>query len=270
MTNQSQKIEEMDVSSRKEFYDYYAEESLSEGTLNRLQNIKNTVTRTLGDKARETLDVVDIGCGAGTLSRLWAEDGHRVFGLDINQPLIELAQQRADEEGSDIQYSVGTANDLPWESASKDVCLVPELLEHVTDWQTCLDEFARILKPGGVLYLSTNNTLCPIQQEFTLPLYSWYPGFAKRYFEKLAMTTHPQIAGHATYPAVNWFTFYSLRKEFARRGMDSMDRFDMMDVDNGNSLKKIIIQTVRAAPPLRFMAHVFTPYTAIMGIKKAT
>jgi 2-polyprenyl-3-methyl-5-hydroxy-6-metoxy-1,4-benzoquinol methylase len=54
-----------------------------------------------------------------------------------------------------------------------DVCLLPELLEHVADWQSCLNEAARVLRPGGLLYLSTTNVLCPRQQEFNLPLYSF-------------------------------------------------------------------------------------------------
>jgi 2-polyprenyl-6-hydroxyphenyl methylase/3-demethylubiquinone-9 3-methyltransferase len=59
-----------------------------------------------------------------------------------------------------------------WPNRSMDVCLVPELLEHVREWRECLADFARVLRPGGVLVLTTNNKLCPVQQEFNLPLYS--------------------------------------------------------------------------------------------------
>ena len=75
-----------------------------------------------------------------------------------------------------------------------DVCLLPELLEHVADWQSCLKEAPRVLRSGGLLYLSTTNVLRPRQEEFNLPLYSWYPGPLKRYCERLAMTTRPALA----------------------------------------------------------------------------
>src|SRR6185436_9781775 len=97
----------------------------------------------------------DIGCGAGTQSRLWAKRGHRVFGLDVNGPLIQLARERAREAGYNINFEVGTATALPWLDQSIDVCIMPELLEHVSDWNSCIKEAARVVRPGGLLYLST-------------------------------------------------------------------------------------------------------------------
>ncbi len=89
--------------------------------------------------------------------------------------------------------------------------MLPELLEHVEDWQTCLNEAVRALRPGGALYLSTTNALNPVQDEFELPFYSWYPGFLKRHYERLAVTTRPELVNHAKYPAVHWFTFFGLK-----------------------------------------------------------
>ncbi len=62
------------------------------------------------------------------------------------------------------------------------------------------------MRPGGVLYLTTTSCLCPSQMEFRLPLYSWYPGFLKRRYERLAKTTRPELANFAIYPAVHWFS----------------------------------------------------------------
>ena len=87
-----------------------------------------------------------IGCGAGTLSRLWAELEYEVHGIDVNKPLVELAIQRAEEDGLEIDFRVGTATALPWPDESIDVCTAPELLEHVTEWDACIDEFCRVLK----------------------------------------------------------------------------------------------------------------------------
>ena len=123
---------------------------------------------------------------------------------------MEVARRPAEERGLHVDFRVGTATELPLEDSSVDVGRRPELLEHVPEWETCLREASRSLSTGGLLYLSTTNTLCPVQSEFNLPLYSGYPDFAKRYYERLAVTSRPSIANYAKYPAVNWFTFYRL------------------------------------------------------------
>lgn len=260
---------EWDHSGHENFYEYYAQESSNPETLQRFSNIQNKVLRILGGSREMTspLEVVDIGCGAGTQCRMWAILGHHVKGIDINQPLIDLAKERAAKEGLNIDFSVASATELPLLDNSADVCLVPELLEHVQDWQSSIREFARILRPGGVLFLSTTNKLCPIQQEFNLPLYSWYPRFLKHRYEALALTTRPQLVNYAKYPAVHWFSFFSLRAYLKQYGFQSMDRFDSMDVTNKGLPARVILAVIRHIPLARFLAHVATPYTSIIAVK---
>jgi len=145
--------------------------------------------------------------------------------------------------------------------------LVEPGLVHVPLWRPCLDECARVLRPGGVLVLTTSNKLCPIQQEFNLPFYSWYPGPLKRYFERLSLTTSPHLANYAKYPAVNWFSFYGLRTELAKRGLACLDRFDVIDLPNKSAWIRGVVHCVRAIPPLRWLGHVATPGTMVLAIK---
>lgn len=250
------------------FFRYYSEQSLEARTRERFLALREMVCRQIESGKKIALDVADIGCGAGTLSQLWAELGHQVYGLDVNAPLIELAQQRANEKNLHIDFQIGSATDLPWSDQSMDVCLVPELLEHIAQWEICLDEFSRILRPGGVLYISTTNRLCPIQEEFNLPLYSWYPAPLKRYYERLAVTDRPEIANYAKYPAVNWFTFYSLRAALDRRGLTAKDRFDVMDLSKKSAAQRLLVGLIRTLPPLRFLAQFATSYLAVIAIKR--
>jgi 2-polyprenyl-6-hydroxyphenyl methylase/3-demethylubiquinone-9 3-methyltransferase len=252
--------------THEKFYSYYAAQSQDEQTQARFRVIRDIVLRVLR-RRRGVYEVVDIGCGAGTQSALWAQAGHVVHGLDISQELVELARRRATEAGFSIDFRVGTATDLPWAEASMDVCLVPELLEHVQDWRRCLDEFARILKPGGVLFLSTDNKLCPKQEEFNLPLYSWYPARFKRYCERLAVTTRPQLVNYARFPAINWFTYFGLRDELAIRRFRAMDRFDVIDLERAGTVKRLVVGAIRRFAPLRWFAHALTPYTLIVAIR---
>jgi 2-polyprenyl-3-methyl-5-hydroxy-6-metoxy-1,4-benzoquinol methylase len=248
------------------FYSYYEEQSDGEPARRRFLAILKALMAAMGQPT-EPLNVADIGCGAGTQSRLWAEHGHQVFGVDINKALVMLARNRARESGLDISFEVASATALPWPDRSMDLCIVPELLEHVANWRGCIAEFVRVLRPGGALYLSTSNKLCPLQEEFTLPLYSWYPAFVKRRCEELARTTHPELANYATYPAVNWFTYYGLRKQLRLHGLSCMDRFDLAAGGSRGRLGRAAIELVRRLPPLRFCAHVATPYTVLLAFK---
>jgi ubiquinone/menaquinone biosynthesis C-methylase UbiE len=257
-----------DHSTHQDFFEYYASESRSDATLKRFQGIQAAVLRIAAQTGMDgPLDVADIGCGAGTQALLWAELGHRVSGLDVNEPLIRLAQQRTQEKGFVVRFEVGSATELPWRDETADVCLLPELLEHVADWQSCLKEAARVLRPGGLLYLSTTNVLCPRQEEFNLPMYSWYPGSLKRYCERLAVTTRPALASYAKYPAVNWFSFHGLRDFLKPLGFRCLDRFDLIDTAGKGRLAHFIVTALREVPLLRFLGHVATPGTYLVAVK---
>ncbi|WP_338018746.1 class I SAM-dependent methyltransferase [Ectothiorhodospira variabilis] len=251
--------------TRSEFIEYYARQSLSAASEKRSRELRDKLLKIHNDQGRK-LNVADIGCNAGTQSRVWAELGHRVYGVDINEELVRLAHARITEAGLEGAFHIASATSLPFADASMDVCIAPELLEHVADWRRCLEEFARILRPGGVLYISTTNRLCPVQHEYDLPLYSWYPASLKRRYEHLAVTTRPEIANYATYPAVNWFTYYQLRDYLKGLNMECSDRFDNMKRGQ-NPLRRFALYAIQLAPPIRWIAHVASPSTSVMARK---
>ena len=248
------------------FVAYYAKQSLTPTAQQRSRHIFALVTKIVGETGK-TLEVADIGCGPGAQSMIWALAGHSVHGLDVNEGLLAFARERAAAARLAIDFQHGSAEALPFADASMDVCLVPELLEHVPSWEVCLREFARVLKPNGVLYLSTTNRLCPVQMEYRLPFYSWYPRSLKRYCERLAVTTHPEWVSHATHPAVHWFTFYELRDHLETLGLASRDRFDLLLLSDAKAATRLLVYAMRAVPPLRWLGHLATPYTTILAVK---
>lgn len=98
--------------------------------------------------------VVDIGCGEGTLVRLMARHGAKVFGVDTNPAQLEKA--RAENTVSHEIFYEGTAEHLPFDDACMDVCVFFNSLHHVEVdvMEAALGEARRILKPGGILYVS--------------------------------------------------------------------------------------------------------------------
>ena len=100
------------------------------------------------------LNVLDFGCGPGTLSvglaRL-VEPGE-LHGVDIEESQIAIAQSAAQAGGHrNATFHVADATDLPFEDNSFDVAHCHTVLTHVPDTQAALSEIRRVLKPGGII-----------------------------------------------------------------------------------------------------------------------
>jgi hypothetical protein len=107
-----------------------------------------------------------------------------------------------------------------------------------------------------------------VQNEFNLPPYAWYPAFMKRHYERLAVTTRPEVANYAKYPAVNWFTFYSLRSALRARGFNRfLDRLDMIVLRIGDGPKGKIAKMLKYVPLSRLGLQCFTPSSVILASK---
>src|SRR5579864_7665452 len=102
---------------------------------------------------------LDAGCGTGTLSRLLAERGCKVLGVEAALEMVEAAGQLARcEESLQLKFErVETIARLPMVSHSFDGVLCSSVLEYVPDVDACLREFARVLRPGGLLLVSVPN-----------------------------------------------------------------------------------------------------------------
>jgi 2-polyprenyl-6-hydroxyphenyl methylase/3-demethylubiquinone-9 3-methyltransferase len=102
---------------------------------------------------------LDAGCGTGTLSRLLAERGCKVLGVDAAMEMVEAACQLVRrEESRQLKFErVETIARLPMVSRSFDGVLCSSVLEYVPDVDACLMEFARVLRPGGLLLVSVPN-----------------------------------------------------------------------------------------------------------------
>ncbi len=122
----------------------------------------------------QSADVVDIGCGAGQKTLVWAEHGARsVVGLDPDPARIAAAERLTQMRGMSavVRYVVGTAEDAPLPGASADVVIATEVMEHLPDPAGFLRECERILRPGGRVLLNFKTFYSPRGAHIT----DWVP-----------------------------------------------------------------------------------------------
>jgi 2-polyprenyl-6-hydroxyphenyl methylase / 3-demethylubiquinone-9 3-methyltransferase len=103
------------------------------------------------------LSLLDIGCGGGLLSEPMARLGARVTGVDAAARNVGVAALHAEKQGLAIDYRRGTAEALTESGAQFDIVLALEIVEHVADVELFLKSCGRMVKPGGLLFLSTLN-----------------------------------------------------------------------------------------------------------------
>jgi 2-polyprenyl-6-hydroxyphenyl methylase/3-demethylubiquinone-9 3-methyltransferase len=103
------------------------------------------------------LSVLDIGCGGGLLSEPMARLGATVTGVDASARNIAVAGLHAGKQALEIDYRQGTAEALAKGDARFDIVLALEIVEHVADVDLFLKSCGGLVKPGGLLFLSTLN-----------------------------------------------------------------------------------------------------------------
>jgi len=98
---------------------------------------------------------LDIGCGAGLASEPLARMGAAMTAIDAAAENIAVAREHAGAMGLAIDYRHGGVEDLA--EPAFDLIVSLEVIEHVTDPALFLSHIARLLKPDGLLILSTPN-----------------------------------------------------------------------------------------------------------------
>ncbi|MFG6195769.1 class I SAM-dependent methyltransferase [Nonomuraea sp. JJY05] len=98
-------------------------------------------------------DVLDVGCGTGSLSLLLAAAGHRVTGVDVAPRMIEQARAKLSSAGLAGRFLVGDAAAPPTGDDRFDVVLCRHLVWTLPDPEAALREWAGRLRPSGRLVL---------------------------------------------------------------------------------------------------------------------
>lgn len=112
------------------------------------------IKKYLPKKPNNQIRFLDLGCGEGHFCQLLKQKGYYsdYLGLEFSQEQVKKARRRG--------FAVRHANlnkKIPLPDASFDIILASEILEHIYDTEFFLEEIHRILKPEGILFLTTPN-----------------------------------------------------------------------------------------------------------------
>lgn len=99
--------------------------------------------------------LLDIGCGGGIASESFARLGFKVTGIDASAKNLAIARDHAAKSSLEIDYRHITAEHLAEDGEKFDIVLALEIIEHVADVDLFMKSVSALIKPGGILFMST-------------------------------------------------------------------------------------------------------------------
>jgi ubiquinone/menaquinone biosynthesis C-methylase UbiE len=188
-----------------------------------------------------------VGCGPVPQPiRILRSKGYRATGIEPVPSFVQRAHEYLSDDGA---VMIGAAESIPVPNASQDIVLLENVLEHVDSVPASLTEIQRVLKPGGLLYLVTNNrqkfSITGKNPEFRLPFYNWYPALVRESYVFAHLHYRPHLANFTERPAVHWYGFSELCAAGRQAGFAQFYAgLDLLRVDDyassGSALKRLL------------------------------
>jgi len=155
--------------------------------------------------------VLEVGCGRGGFA-VWLSKNapqFKITALDFSGTAIQIARETAAAQEAEVEFVQGDAQALPFESATFDLVISCECMEHVPEPIKMSGELARVLRPGGRLALTTPSQLNGM-------LISWAHSY---------LTGRPYNSGAGVQPYENFYFFWTVRRYLRQAGLD-VDRME--------------------------------------------
>lgn len=97
-------------------------------------------------------EVLEVGCGTGLILQRVADVARRAQGVDLSPGMLARARERG------LDVIEGSATALPFPDASFDVAYSFKVLAHIPDWDACMRELSRVVRPGGTIVFDIYNS----------------------------------------------------------------------------------------------------------------
>lgn len=201
----------------------YSQYSQSEAWMRRYSRIlpikaKRTVTLLKQYKGVDCL-VLDVGCSTALTLWLIAKEFKNSIGVEPELRAAEIAVTRLRDHNLPNVILRADGGALPFANGTFDIVTNIEVIEHVQHPRILLGEIARVLKPDGILHITTANKLWPIEPHYRLPFLSYLPNRWASAYVRIMKRGH----GYDGIRLPTYWQFRSLVEEF----------FDVEDVTLG-------------------------------------
>lgn len=176
----------------------------------RIERLLEVLGRLIVLDGRQSVCV--IGCGPVPQPiRILRDKGFSVSGVEPVPSFVEAAGEYLGDSSLVVR---GAAESIPLPDESQDLVFFDNVLEHVESPLLSLSEIFRVLKPGGITYLTTTNrhrfSLVGENWEYNVRYFNWYPRLLKESYIFRHLHYEPRIANFTERPAVHWFSFADL------------------------------------------------------------
>ena len=157
-------ISSQDIKGLKEYYEKKADEyDIIKETFESPRLYKKIMYSLRVEKMMAMLEleasdrVLEIGCGEGYYTKKVLQISKNVIATDISERFLRKAKRNTGNMAEG--YVCCPAENLPFPDNSFDKVLMSEVIEHLLDWREGAKEIRRVLKPGGIMVISTPNKL---------------------------------------------------------------------------------------------------------------
>jgi ubiquinone/menaquinone biosynthesis C-methylase UbiE len=139
------------------------------------------------------INLLEAGCGTGHWTRFFSSAGFHVTAIDVSEAMLQIAISKNIEN---VIFQKADATRLPFADNSYSTIASVTMLEFIEDVNKVLDEFRRVLKPGGTLLLGCLNELSELgKNKKNDPIFKDAHFFTPSEIKKLLMQFgHPKIS----------------------------------------------------------------------------
>lgn len=181
----------LNLTEKETFYDRFAQEFDSKMNMYDTRKRLSVVFDELLTEDLTGKKLLDGGCGTGWFSQVAVQRGAEAYSMDVGDNLLEKVKSKCNSH-----LVVGSILDIPFEDNFFDVIVSSEVIEHTPFPMKAVEEFARVLKPGGTIVLTTPNKL-------------WY--FAIYFAQRFKLRPYQGLE--------NWVSPFKLRSTFEKHGL---------------------------------------------------